>query len=116
MLERTAPKMRKGQEAWAAAGLLLCVAYVVGGCATQSRPREAQNIPRYANSNMYCRDYNYSPQLIPLLPECKPDPLGSTVYQQATTVWTYYRSDSKSPSAGPNRKQSQHFGRKTSTQ
>jgi hypothetical protein len=116
MLERTAPKMRKGQEAWAAAGLLLCVAYAVGGCATQSRPREAQNIPRYANSNMYCRDYNYSPQLIPLLPECKPDPPGSTVYQQATTVWTYYRSNSKSPSAGPNRKQSQHFGRKTSTQ
>jgi hypothetical protein len=104
MLERAAWRKRKGPGAWAAAGLLLCVAYGVGGCATQSRPREAQNIPRYPNSNMYCRDYNYSPQLIPLLPECKPDPPGSTVYQQATTVWTYYRSDSKSPSASPNRK------------
>jgi hypothetical protein len=47
---------------------------------------------------MYCRDYNYSPQLIPLLPECKPDPPGSTVYQQATTVWTYGRSGSESSS------------------
>ena len=114
MLERTAPKMRKGQEAWAAAGLLLCVAYGVGGCATQSQPREAQEIPRYSNSNMYCRAYNYSPQLIPLLPECKPDPPGSTVFQQATTVWTYYRSDPKPLSADPDRKQSQHFGRKPS--
>jgi hypothetical protein len=40
---------------------------------------------------MYCCDYNYSPQLTPLLPECKPDPPGSAVYQQATTIWTYSR-------------------------
>jgi hypothetical protein len=44
---------------------------------------------------MYCREYNYSAQLIPLLPECKPDPPGGTVYQQNTTVWTYNGSDSK---------------------
>ena len=115
MLERVAWR-KKAPGARPAAGLvLLCVAYAAGGCATQSQPREAQEIPRYSNSNMYCRAYNYSPQLIPLLPECKPDPPGSTVFQQATTVWTYYRSDPKPLSADPDRKQSQHFGRKPSS-
>jgi hypothetical protein len=52
---------------------------------------------------MYCRDYNYSPELIPLLPECKPDAPGSTVFQQYTTVWTSNRSDSKSPADRANR-------------
>jgi hypothetical protein len=61
----------------------------------QSQANEAQKVKRSSNGNMYCREYNYSPQLIPLLPECKPDPPDSTVYQQATTVWTYNRPDPK---------------------
>jgi hypothetical protein len=91
MLERAAAKRREAPGAWVALGLLLCVIEVAAGCAMQSQTRESREIPRYFNSNMYCREYNYSPQLIPLLPECKPDPPGSTVYQQATTVWTYKR-------------------------
>jgi hypothetical protein len=99
MLERVAWGKRKTPSAWMAFGLLLCV---VGssGCSTQSQTHPAQEIPRYTNSNMYCREDNYSPQLIPLLPECKPDPPGGTVYQQATTVWTYNRSGSESSSGG----------------
>jgi hypothetical protein len=84
-------RKRKGPSAWRALGLLLCIIHGVGGCATQSQTHRAQEIPRYSNSNMYCREYNYSPELIPLLPECKPDPPDSTVYQQTTTVWTYNR-------------------------
>ena len=94
-------KERKAPSVGKAFGLLLCVACgAVVGCATQSQTHGAQELSRYANSNMYCRDDNYSPQLIPLLPECKPDPPGSTVYQQATTVWTYKRSGSESSSGG----------------
>ena len=78
-------------------GLLLCVVCGAAGCATQSQSPQAQEIPGYSNSNMYCREYNYSPQLIPFLPECKPDPPDTTVYQQATTVWTYNPTGSKSP-------------------
>ena len=92
--KRTAPS------AWTAIGLLLSVVHVAGGCAAQSQNRQAQEIPRYSNSNMYCREYNYSPELIPLLPECKPDPPGAAVYQQYTTVWTYNRSGSESSSGG----------------
>src|SRR6266481_3719784 len=105
MLERRKARKRKASSSSTALGLLLCVAYGAVGCATQSQTHEAQEIPRYSNSNMYCREYNYSPQLIPLLPECKPDPPGSTVYQQTTTVWTYKRSDSKLPPGGGNRDQ-----------
>lgn len=104
MVELFARRIWKASSAWAAFGLLLCVAQGAGGCTTQSQTHQAQEFPRYSNSNMYCREYNYSPQLIPLLPECKPDPPGSTVYQQLTTVWTYYGSDPKPPSTGPNRK------------
>jgi hypothetical protein len=95
MFERVAWKKRKAPSASIAIGLLLCVAQAAVGCATQSQPREAEQIPRYSNSNMYCRDSSYSPKLIPLVPECKPDPPGSTVYQVLTTVWTYNRSGSK---------------------
>ena len=95
MLERGTARKRKGPFPWAAAGLLLCVACGLGGCATQSLTHQAEGIPRYANSNMYCREYNYSPQLIPLLPECKPDPPSTTVYQDLTTVWTYNRAGSR---------------------
>jgi len=84
-------RKRKAPRAWTAIGLLVCVVQGAGGCAGQSQTQQAQEIPRYANSNMYCREYNYSPQLIPLLPECKPDPPGAAVYQQYTTVWTYRR-------------------------
>jgi hypothetical protein len=102
MADGVASRKRKAPSAWTAFGLLLCVAYGAVGCAAQSQTHEAQEIPRYSNSNMYCRDDNYSPQLIPLLPECKPDPPGSTVYQQTTTVWAY--KDSKSPTDRVNRK------------
>src|SRR3984957_832456 len=96
-------RKRKTPSAWTTLGLLLCVVLGAGGCAAQSQTHQAQEIPRYANSNMYCREYNYSPQLVPLLPECKPNPPGSTVYQQYTTVWTYNRSGIKSYSDGANR-------------
>ena len=96
-------RKRKASSAWTAFGLLLCLVLGVGGCAVQSRTHQAQDIPRYSNSNMYCRDYNYSPELIPLLPECKPDAPGSTVFQQYTTVWTSNRSGSKSPADRANR-------------
>jgi hypothetical protein len=102
MTKPVASKKRRVAGAWRALGLLLCVAGAVG-CATQSQTHQAQEIPRFSNSSMYCRDDNYSPQLIPLLPECKPDPPGSTVYQQATTVWTYSRSGSQSSSDGADR-------------
>ena len=92
MFERVVCRKRKPRSAWTAFGLLLCLVLGAVGCATRSQTHQAQDIPRYSNSNMYCRDDNYSPQLIPLLPECKPDPPGSTVYQQATTVWTYNRA------------------------
>jgi hypothetical protein len=95
MLPRVAWRKRKTPRAWRAFGLLLCVACGAGGCAAQSQSHEAQEVPSYSNSNMYCREYNYSAQLIPLLPECKPDPPGGTVYQQNTTVWTYNSLDSK---------------------
>ena len=95
MLERVAWRKRKAPSAWMAFGLLLCVVYGAGGCTIQAQSHPAKEIPRYSNSNMYCREDNYSPQLIPLLPECKPDPPGSAVYQRATTVWTYNRSGSK---------------------
>jgi hypothetical protein len=98
MFERVAWGKGKAPSAWMAFGLLLCVAYGAGGCTTQSQTHPAQGIPRYSNSNTYCREDNYSPQLIPLLPECNPDPPGGTVYQQVTTVWTYNRSGSESSS------------------
>jgi hypothetical protein len=101
MADGVASRKRKTPRACTAFGLL-CVIHGAGGCAAQSQTHQAQEIPRYSNSNMYCREYNYSPQLIPLLPECKPDPPGSTVYQQATTVWAY--EDSKSPTDRVNRK------------
>jgi hypothetical protein len=91
MVEHIESRKRQPPSAWKAFGLLLCVAYGAVGCAAQSQTHEAQRIPHYSNSNMYCREYNYSPELIPLLPECKPDPPDSTVFQQATTVWTYNR-------------------------
>jgi hypothetical protein len=93
MRESAAWRKLTRRSALTALGSLLCVAFAAAGCASQSQNYEAQTIPRYVNGNMYCREYNYSPQLISLLPECKPDPPGSTVYQQATTVWTYNRSD-----------------------
>jgi hypothetical protein len=98
MVESIESRKRQAPSAWMAFGLLLCVAYGAGGCTTQSQTHLAQEIPRYPNSNMYCREDNYSPQLIPLLPECKPDPPDSTVFQRATTVWTYNRSASESSS------------------
>jgi hypothetical protein len=91
MLQTGAWRKRTRRNVWTAVGLLLCVAFAAAGCVSQSHTYEAQNIPRFSNGNMYCREYNYSPQLIALLPECKPDPPGSTVYQQATTVWIYSR-------------------------
>src|ERR1700736_6742466 len=102
MTKPVASKKRRVASACTALGLLLCVAGSLG-CVTQSQTHQAQEIPRFSNSNMYCRDDNYSPQLIPLLPEGKPDPPGSTVYQQATTVWTYSRSGSQSSSDGADR-------------
>jgi hypothetical protein len=102
MLETTAWRKRRRRSAWTAIELLLSVAFAAAGCASRSQTYEAQTIPRYSNGNMYCREYNYSPQLISLLPECKPDPPGSTVYQQATTVWTYNRLDSNLPPASRN--------------
>lgn len=84
-------RKRKAPSAWTALGLLLCVVHGAGGCAAQSQTHQAQEIPRPSNSNMYCRQYDYSLQLILLLPECKPDPPGTSVYQQYTTVWTYPR-------------------------
>jgi hypothetical protein len=95
MVECVASRKRQAPSAWTAFGVLLCVAYGAVGCAAQSQTHQAQELPRYSNSNMYCRDDNYSPQLIPLLPECKPDPPGRTVYQQSTTVWIYDRSGSR---------------------
>jgi hypothetical protein len=95
MVERVAWRKLKAPTAWTAFGLLLCVVRGAGGCAAQSQTHQAQEIPRYLNSNMNCRDDNYSPQLIPLLPECKPDPRDSLIYQQTTTVWTYNRPGSK---------------------
>jgi hypothetical protein len=86
-----ASRKRKAPSTWTARGLLLCVVYGAGGCAAQTQTHQAQEIPRPSNSNMYCREYDYSPQLILLLPECKPDPPGTSVYQQYTTVWTYPR-------------------------
>ena len=97
MLERVAWRKRIAPSARMAFRLMLCVAGAAG-CASQSQTHATQEIPRYSNSNMYCRDDNYSPQLIPLLPECKPDPPGSAVFQQATTVWTYKPSTSESSS------------------
>jgi hypothetical protein len=91
MVERIDSRKRQAPSAWMAFGLLLCVVYGAVGCAAQSQTHEAQRIPPYLNGNMYCRNDNYSPQLIPLLPECKPDPPGAAVYQQSTTVWTYPR-------------------------
>ena len=91
MADGVASRKRKEPSAWTAFGLLLCVIHGAGGCAAQSQTHQAQGVTLYSNSNMYCREYNYSPELIPLLPECKPDPPDSTVYQQATTVWTYKR-------------------------
>src|SRR5882672_7880891 len=95
MLESAAWRKRTRRSAWTAIGLLSCVAFGAAGCASRSQTYEAKIIPRYSNGNMYCREYNYSPQLISLLPECKQDPPDSTVYQQATTVWTYNRPGSK---------------------
>jgi hypothetical protein len=68
MADGVASRKRKAPSAWTAFGLLLCVIHGAGGCAAQSQTHQAQEIPRYSNSNMYCREYNYSPELIPLLP------------------------------------------------
>lgn len=96
MLEGAAWRKPTRRSALITIGFLLSVAFVAAGCASQSHLK-AQTIPREANGNMYCRENNYSPQLIVLLPECRPDPPDSTVYQQATTVWTYNRLDPKLP-------------------
>jgi hypothetical protein len=45
-------------------------------------------IPRDANSFQYCRPAAYAPEVAELVPECKPDPPGSEVYQLTTSVWT----------------------------
>jgi hypothetical protein len=100
MLERIAWRKRRAPGAWMAFRLMLCVVDAAG-CASQAQTHPAQEIPHYSNSNMYCREDNYSSQLIRLLPECKPDPSGGTVYQQATTVWTYKSSGSQSSSVDP---------------
>jgi hypothetical protein len=91
MAERVTSRKRQPPSVWTMFGLLACVVHGAVGCATQLQTQNAQETPRYSNSNMYCREYNYSPRLIPLLPECKPDRPGAAVYQQYTTVWTYNR-------------------------
>jgi hypothetical protein len=74
--------------------LLVCASVLCGGCTLETGTGKAEKIPRYANSFQYCRPTAYAPDVAALVPECKPDPPGSTVYQLTTTVWTRRSSGS----------------------
>jgi hypothetical protein len=78
--------------------LLVCGSVLYCGCTFQAQTGGAEKIPRYANSFLYCRPMAYAPDVAELVPECKPDPPGSKVYQLTTTVWTSRASSSTASS------------------
>jgi len=79
-------------------GLLLGVSLFVNACAPGGGSPQTGPIQRYQNGFLYCRPTAYDPDVAKLVPECKPDPAGSKVYQLTTTVWTRRTSSSSASS------------------
>jgi hypothetical protein len=68
--------------------LLVSVSVLYSGCTTLPKQTgETQKIPQFANSFQLCLPTVYAPDVAKLVPECRPYPPGSKVYQLTTTVW-----------------------------